>query len=254
MSRFPDAGSVGRRARLTPHGRQEGVSCCASIPRSGRTSSARAKATCAASTHKSNICSAMPSHAAASSPRKRAAGARRAMATRWTDVLAATSACAIRRSTGARCAPRRTAMRPGCSNCTAPRCASTSTRPGAGTTPWQRAHFAQHYVPARNALIVRDAGTLNADRPHQPVPALAKSLPARHRVDRRRTQRGLGSAVINAVLASLASHADRSSCWCSTATPHGVSTHGWGLRSSRMTAQGCACARSDAALSARSTR
>lgn len=66
--------------------------------------------------------------------------------------------------------------------------------------PWQRAHFAQHYVPARNALIVRDVGTLtpigriSLSRQWRKVYLRDIELIAGER------NRGLGSAVINAVL------------------------------------------------------
>jgi ribosomal protein S18 acetylase RimI-like enzyme len=66
---------------------------------------------------------------------------------------------------------------------------------------WQRAHFAQHYVPARNALIVRSAGTalsigrISLSRYWRKVYLRDIELIASER------NRGLGSAVINAVLA-----------------------------------------------------
>lgn len=65
---------------------------------------------------------------------------------------------------------------------------------------WQRDHFAQHYVPARNALIVRAAsdgpaiGRISLSRYWQRVYLRDIELIAAER------NRGLGSAIINAVL------------------------------------------------------
>ena len=66
---------------------------------------------------------------------------------------------------------------------------------------WQRAHFAEHYAPARNALIVRPAlggsaiGRISLTRHWQKVFLRDIELIASER------NRGLGSAVVNAVLA-----------------------------------------------------
>jgi GNAT superfamily N-acetyltransferase len=66
---------------------------------------------------------------------------------------------------------------------------------------WQRAHFAAHYAPTRNALIVREAtdelaiGRISLSRQWQKVFLRDIELIAAER------NRGLGSAIVNAVLA-----------------------------------------------------
>jgi GNAT superfamily N-acetyltransferase len=66
---------------------------------------------------------------------------------------------------------------------------------------WQRAHFAAHYAPARNALIVRAAasgpliGRISLSRQWRKIFLRDVELIAAER------NRGLGAAIVNAVLA-----------------------------------------------------
>lgn len=119
------------------------------------------------------------------------------MATRWTDALAillqrdsAFDGCALRRATHDDATwlfeLHRAALR------------EYVDATWGWDDPWQRAHFAQHYVPARNALIVRHAssiGRISLSRYWRKVYLRDIELIASER------NRGLGSAVINAVLA-----------------------------------------------------
>ena len=122
------------------------------------------------------------------------------MATRWTDALAeelrrapAFDGCALRRATRDDetflFELHRSALR-----------AYVDATWG-WDEDWQRAHFAAHYAPARNALIVREAtgglaiGRISLSRQWQKIFLRDIELIAAER------NRGLGTAVVNAVLA-----------------------------------------------------